>query len=146
VEKGAMLAAGVLMVIGGLLQFGGLSSFSGKGLSARLFSGAGKLIRSPAPVSKLGLGLLLGLLPCGLLWAALLKAAGTASALHGAASMTAFGLGTTGALGALGAFSSVIGARLGRYSNAFACAAVVLVGALLVWRGIAAQPLHLSCH
>jgi uncharacterized protein len=146
VEKGAMLAAGILMMVGGLLQFGKLLRITGRGFSERLFGGAGKLINSPSPLSKFGLGLLLGLLPCGLLWAAIVKAAGTASPLVGAASMAAFGLGTSGALGALGAFSSLIGVRLGRYSNAFAAASIVLVGALLVYRGLMAQPLHMRCH
>jgi hypothetical protein len=151
VEKGAMLVAGVLMVIGGLMMSGlipsgGLLRIGGTGLSARLFHGAGRLISSPHPASKLGLGLVLGLLPCGLLWAAMLKAAGTGSPLNGALTMAAFGLGTAGALGALGAFSSLIGARLGRFSNALAAASIIVVGALLVWRGLSANPLQMRCH
>lgn len=50
------------------------------------------------PVSSLltiyGLGLLWGLLPCGLVWAALLTAAVAASPVAGALTMVAFGLGT----------------------------------------------------
>lgn len=44
------------------------------------------------------LGLLLGLLPCGFLYAGLAAAAATGSALGGASAMAAFGLGTAPAL------------------------------------------------
>lgn len=46
------------------------------------------------------LGLLLGLLPCGFLYAALAAAAATGSALGGASAMAAFGAGTVPALAA----------------------------------------------
>src|SRR5512141_1325170 len=59
--------------------------------------------------SKLLLGLAMGFLPCGLLYAGLLKAASTGTALGGAASMAAFGVGTAGALLGIGLFSSVVG-------------------------------------
>ncbi len=48
------------------------------------------------------LGLLLGFLPCGMLYAALAAAAGSGSAPAGAAAMVAFGLGTAPGLAAVG--------------------------------------------
>jgi sulfite exporter TauE/SafE len=47
-------------------------------------------------------GLALGLLPCGLLYTALLAAAATASPIWGAAAMTAFGAGTIPMLATIG--------------------------------------------
>ena len=55
------------------------------------------------------LGLVLGLLPCGLLWSALVAAAGTGGALAGALAMLGFGFGTAPALlivGWLGVFAT----------------------------------------
>jgi sulfite exporter TauE/SafE len=57
---------------------------------------------------SLGLGVLSGLLPCGVLGLAFIQAAGTGSALLGTLSMVAFGLGTLPALAAV----SLLGGRL----------------------------------
>jgi len=106
---------------------------------------AGRLLCSPAPGQKLLLGLVLGLLPCGMVYAALLKAVNAGSAAAGAATMLAFGLGTAGALLAIGVFSSAITARLGRHANTIAAVSVALLGAYLLWRGINAAP-TMGCH
>jgi uncharacterized protein len=52
--------------------------------------------------ARFALGLVLGFLPCGLIYGALGAAAGTGSAVHGAAAMAAFSLGTMPALIAVG--------------------------------------------
>jgi sulfite exporter TauE/SafE len=56
----------------------------------------GQMMRAPrlSPLSPIGLGLLWGLLPCGLVLSALLVAVGEASPWLGASVMLAFGLGT----------------------------------------------------
>jgi sulfite exporter TauE/SafE len=59
------------------------------------------------------LGLALGFLPCGLLYAALVTAASIGNALWGAAAMLAFGLGTVPVLAAIG----IGGARLASHSR-----------------------------
>jgi uncharacterized protein len=76
-------------------------------------------------------------LPCGLVYAALLKAVDAGSALGGALTMLAFGLGTSLALGATGLASTAFGWRLGRWSNALAGASIMFAGALLIWMGVA---------
>jgi hypothetical protein len=63
---------------------------------------AGPLSASHTPVARYGLGILLGFLPCGLLYAALAAAAGTGSVVWGALSMSCFALGTVPALVAVG--------------------------------------------
>ena len=68
-------------------------------LVARL---AGPLSASRSAGARYGLGVVLGFLPCGLLYAALAAAAGTGSVLSGATAMACFALGTVPALVAVG--------------------------------------------
>ena len=68
-------------------------------LVARL---AGPLSASRSAGARYGLGVVLGFLPCGLLYAALAAAAGTGSVLSGAIAMACFALGTVPALVAVG--------------------------------------------
>ena len=53
-----------------------------------------KLLPVDRPLKALGFGLVWGWLPCGMVYAALAWALASGSALHGAALMIAFGLGT----------------------------------------------------
>jgi uncharacterized protein len=76
------------------------------------------LLDDPRGLRGYGLGLALGLLPCGFLYAAVAASAGAGSAVGGAAAMASFALGT--------AFSLVAVAILGR-------------AAVLRWRPFAAR-------
>lgn len=96
---------------------------------------AGALLSGRGARNRFFLGLLLGFLPCGLIYAALLKAMATGSATAGAFTMFAFGLGTAGALLVLGIFSSALRLRLNRWGSQLAAAGIALMGAFLVWRG-----------
>jgi uncharacterized protein len=148
IQQTAAIVSGCLMVIAGVVMSGALPS---RGLvrigASSLFSRTvGRLLTTSGPWSKLVLGLAMGFLPCGLLYAALLKAASTGSAASGAVSMAAFGAGTAGTLLTLGLFSSVAGLRLSRWSNALASAGVIALGVVLVWRGVMARMPEMSCH
>jgi len=147
-KQTAALVAGVLMIATGalLLPRRSLVQIEKLGVSRVFSRTVGQLLASPEPESKLALGLLLGFLPCGLLYAALLKAMGTGSAAAGAVSMIAFGAGTAIALLGIGVFSSAIGARLGRWSNTLAAASILFTGAFLLWRGLAPIAMGHSCH
>lgn len=97
------LAAGVIIILIGLqIAFdlrvlGWLERMGGK-----LWERVAPLARGLMPVTSLpralGLGLLWGLLPCGLVYSVLLVAATTAQPADGALVMIAFGLGTTPAM------------------------------------------------
>lgn len=63
---------------------------------------AAPLVASRHPASRYALGLVLGFLPCGLIYGALGAAAGMGSILHGALAMASFSLGTMPALVAVG--------------------------------------------
>jgi sulfite exporter TauE/SafE len=110
VQKGVMVFAGTLIVLMGFAMVGWLPIgriFSGQSSPDRWISkGFGKLLKLKSTIVYLPLGLLLGLLPCGPVYTALLGAARTgmeAPAIYqgvfaGMGLMTAFGLGTVPAL------------------------------------------------
>ncbi len=78
------------------------------------------------------LGLLLGFLPCGLLYAALVVAAASPSALLGASAMAAFGLGTVPALIGIGLAGHAAGRGRFRLTGR-AGGAILLFNAGLLW-------------
>lgn len=83
-------------------------------------------------------GGLLGLHPCGLLYAMLITAAATASPLQGGLTMLAFGVGTLPALLGVAAAGTVGGARLrGRLFTYLSSAIVGLGGIVFAMRGLA---------
>ena len=96
---------------------------------ASLWRAIAPLARGLLPVSSpwqaLGLGLLWGLLPCGLVYSVLLLSISTASTVHGALTMLAFGAGTVPAMLATG-----LGAA--RLSNLIAGRGVRVAAGLLV--------------
>ena len=63
-------------------------------------------------MTRYALGMVLGFLPCGLVYGALAAAAGTGSIADGAAAMAAFGLGTAPALLAVGWGGLIVRRRL----------------------------------
>jgi hypothetical protein len=137
----AAMVGGGLMVIAGLFMLGIIPTAALAGTNIfRLSSGflrwVGGLLTTPKVAKRFLLGLALGFLPCGLIYAALLRSLATGTALWGAAAMLAFGLGTAGALIALGLFSSAIRWRLNRWGNRLAAASVILMGIFLLWRGV----------
>jgi uncharacterized protein len=82
------------------------------------------------------LGLALGFLPCGLLYAALAAAASTASPLYGAVAMFCFGLGTVPALLAVGLFGAAAGHRFRRSLIALTPAVLLFNAGLLTVLGV----------
>lgn len=133
------LISGSLMILVGIVMLGVIPSRLAGSKLLRIPSfvlrRAGLLFSAPAAANRFLLGLTLGLLPCGLIYAALLKSMATGSPVSGAATMFAFGLGTAGALFALGVFSSAVRIRLNRWGSQLAAVGITLMGVLLVWRG-----------
>ncbi len=123
------LAAPVRLVSGLLIMLVGLQLAFGWRILAPLESAGAKIWQRIAPAAKglvpvrtmpqaLGLGLIWGWLPCGLVYSVLLIAATTADAAAGALVMIAFGLGTMPAMVATGVSASKLagfmsGKRLG---------------------------------
>ena len=133
------IAGGVIMVFGGAAMLGilplpsSLTLFHTQGPVLKLQS---LLLRKRTKGSALAMGLLTPLLPCGILYAMLAKAAATQSMVHGALTMGMFALGTVPALFALGAMSSVISARMRKRAEQLAAVTIMLMGAILILRGL----------
>ncbi len=131
------LGLGLLLVLSGLAVCG-VAWGRGPGLSrvaGRLAPAIGRLVQSGRLPALAALGALNGLLPCGLVYAMLARAAATGSAATGALTLAVFGAATVPALAATG----LLGARLRPARRlAFqrmAGALVVAMGLLTVARG-----------
>lgn len=134
------IVGGVLMLIAGLVMFGTFPAVQAFGggffrITSSFVRPLSSLIASTSAGSRFLLGLSLGFLPCGLIYAALLRALASGSALWGAATMAAFGAGTAGALLTVGLFSSALRGRVHRWGTQLAAVSVMAMGALLIVRG-----------
>ena len=98
-------------------------------MSGRVAPAAKGLVPVENPLQALGLGLIWGLLPCGLVYSVLLLAATTTESSSGALVMIAFGLGTMPAMVATGVSAS----RLAQFMSRRRVGA----GVLIILMGIA---------
>ena len=133
------VSAGIVMVAAGLAMLGLLripsriSLGGGVGAVRRLHA---RLLRGGSPSRTLALGLLTPLLPCGMLYGMLAKAAAAPTVGGGALTMAVFALGMTPSLGALGGFSSLCSARLRKGAERLAAVSILLMGIVLLLRGL----------
>lgn len=145
VAHAAAITAGSIMIVAGLLMV--LSRRNGLiqiGSPSILTRWTGRLLQSPVPGAKLGMGLLLGFLPCGLIYAAVLKAMTSGSPLAGAGEMLLFGLGTAGPLLFLGLFSGLLGRWFAGAGPRLAAVWIMAMGVVVLWRGM--LPVTMACH
>jgi hypothetical protein len=82
------------------------------------------------------LGVALGFLPCGILYAALAAAGATASPMYGALAMFCFGLGTVPTLVTIGLFGAAAGHRFRRGLTAMTPAVLLFNAGLLTLLGV----------
>jgi sulfite exporter TauE/SafE len=107
------LSGALLAIAACLMVLQALGSTRGGGtLPHFLATLAGSLSNGRHAATRYALGVVLGFLPCGLLYGALAAAAGTASAAAGAVAMAAFALGTAPALLAVGWGGLILRRRL----------------------------------
>lgn len=97
--SGLLLIAGAALM---LAQAFGLALGAAAPQAVMVQRLAAPLTSSRHPAARYALGVVLGFLPCGLIYGALGAAAGTGSILQGALGMAAFSLGTMPALVAVG--------------------------------------------
>ena len=134
VQRVAAVAAGAVMIVWGvfaLLQIGGVRVFkhgSSSRLSGWLRRGISMVGDRPPIVRATVVGLLSGVLPCGWLWAFVVTAAGTGSALGGVAVMAAFWAGTVPVLLALGLGAQILSVPLRRHIPAVTAVILVALG------------------
>ena len=149
IQQGAMIATGVLIMAMGLsmgewipvVRSSGREGPANRGIFAKGFR---RLSAAKSAYAYFPIGLLLGLLPCGPVYTALLAAAGTGidapSALHGffsgAGLMVAFGLGTVPALFLVARLAGLGWFTSRRLIYRIGSVLMILVGVFYVIRGI----------
>jgi sulfite exporter TauE/SafE len=129
---------GVLMVVAGLAMlrlFPLISSFSLSKVGAIFLKLHTIFLKRRTIGSKLSLGLLTPLLPCGILYAMFVKAASTGSFIKGGLTMALFGVGIAPSLILMGSFSSLISARFRKKAEMIAAITIILMGIILILRG-----------
>lgn len=94
------------------------------------------LLRERTSLSALLLGLLNGLLPCGLVYGFLAKAAAAGSALAGAVTMAVFGAATVPALGLLMITGQMLSGSWRLHLDRASGAVVLVLGLITLWRGM----------
>jgi hypothetical protein len=147
-QKGVLIFAGALVLLmglamGGLIPFGRLfgNAEAGSSVLSKWFH---RLSAADSSIVFLPLGLLLGLLPCGPVYTALIAAAragmGAGSALDGFVSgmglMAAFGIGTVPALLLVGKLAGFGWLKSRRLIYKISSALMVLVGGYFIIQGI----------
>lgn len=137
-QQAVAVLAGAMMIVMGLGAAGVLpwARRLEQGVSSRLFSGAGGLLRSGGLLRTFLLGLLLGLLPCGLSWTAFVGSAATGGPAQGAAFALAFALGTVPALLLVGGAAALLSVKLRGALFRVGGVAVALLGLLFLLRGL----------
>ena len=138
----AVIAAGVLLL--GVLPAARLEAFlTGCGI-ARLRGRPwfASLTASPGPLPRLLLGAIMGLLPCGLVYAMLALVASLPPA-HAAAGMLVFGLGTIPSLTAVLLFGRSISGWVRRHGTRLVAATLIVAGAVMMWRALSSPADHI---
>jgi sulfite exporter TauE/SafE len=111
------------------------ASHAGRAISV-LKSGLARMMGSNAMPNLFLIGLLNGLLPCGLVYAAIGGAIATGTSIDGAAFMVAFGLGTIPLMFSVSMLTSVISLRLRNRIRRMVPYFILLLGVLFILRGL----------
>jgi sulfite exporter TauE/SafE len=144
--RGLAVAAGLALLVQACIAAGAVPGGIGTAASSRLVAvlsrAAGRLRRhglARPPV----MGALNGLLPCGLVYAAVIAASGTGGVPAALSLMLGFGLGTLPALLGVGVVSGVTAARVVPGVRRVAVPAVLAVaGVVLIARGLGPASQH----
>jgi len=149
IQQGAMIATGVLIMVMGLamgewLPFGRLSGRAGPANKGIIAKGFRRLSAVKSAYAYFPIGLLLGLMPCGPVYTALLAAAGTGidapnafyGFFSGAGLMVAFGLGTLPALFLVARLAGLGWLTSRRLIYRIGSVLMILLGGFYVIRGI----------
>jgi sulfite exporter TauE/SafE len=132
------IVGGGIMIVAGFAMLGLIpipSSISLFGSSKIISQQHGQLLRKRTITSKLALGFLTPLLPCGILYAMLAKAASAGNALNGALTMGIFAIGMAPSLMLLGSVSSFFTARMRKGAEQLAAVMIIVMGLVLIARG-----------
>lgn len=135
VQRAASVVAGAVLVLWALVALSDL--VPGLGTGGRLFGRVAGALEGRVPGHPFAVGLFLGLLPCGLLYSAVIAAVARGGPLQGALALALFGLGTAPALLGVSLADELLARRralLNRLSQLF----LLAMGAWFLWTGLRA--------
>lgn len=136
-QRWVSLAAGVLVLLSLLVKSRFASGSFLERYVGRIKLAVSRLLRVRTLPSLFALGLINGILPCGLVYVALAAAVASNGLVQGALYMAVFGLGTTPMMLAVGFVGPKLAMNLRWRLQRLAPLAAVMVGVLLVLRGLA---------
>lgn len=137
---GAIVLSG--LVIAGIVPAPGIDRVLG-GCGAGKLRGRtwfATLVQTPGAIARLLLGALMGLLPCGLVYAALVLAATLPTPGHAALGMVVFGLGTVPSLSAVLLVGRTAPAWLRKHGTRVVGVTLILVGCFMLARTWVVRP------
>jgi sulfite exporter TauE/SafE len=137
-QQWASIAIGIIMILSVLFPviFRGKINILLNSYAGRLTGGFRKLFSRESLGALFIVGLLNGLLPCGLVYLAVAGAINTNEVLLGIAFMMLFGLGTTPILLGISLMGSMISLRWKRKVSKVIPAFIILLGLLFILRGM----------
>ena len=104
--------------------------------SARLLTGFRNMFRTGTSSSLLGIGLLNGILPCGLVYVAVAGAINTGGVISAMTYMALFGIGTIPVMLAVSMAGTMISLKIRVFVNKLSPFVIVLLGVLFILRGL----------
>ena len=133
VQRAASIVAGGALVLWALVALSDL--VPGLDTGGRLFGRVAGALKGRVPGHPFATGLFLGLLPCGLLYSAVLAAVARGGALDGALALALFGLGTAPALLGLSLADELL-ARRRAFVNRLSQLFLLAMGGWFLWTGL----------
>ncbi len=136
-QGGLIIFAGIVMVLMGVQMTGLLpkaqrDTFWGVGKFTNMVQ---SMLNRVNPNNVFGLGVVLGFLPCGVLYVAFAKAAATQTIWGGGLTMLAFGLGTFPAMILTGVTAHLISSRMRKTLYRIAAIMVIVLGLFTMYKG-----------
>ena len=152
-QQSAGIVLGVITVLTGVVLLGVVPGVNldriASGCAFRRFKGAGwfqSLLRSRGAAPRLLLGAIMGLLPCGLVYAMLIVVAALPTPWHSALGMLVFGVGTVPALSAVLAASRMLPVKWRAHGTRLAALLVVVAGVWMTARSWMTRGETCPCH
>jgi len=106
------------------------------GFASKLIGKFRKLFSISSYPSLLVIGLLNGLLPCGLVYVAIAGAINTNDIVHGAIYMSIFGVGTIPIMASIPIVGSLIGTNIRKRFKGVVSAFIIILGIIFILRGL----------
>jgi hypothetical protein len=133
-QRAASVVAGSVLVVWALVALSDLVPRRGTG--GALFTRVAGVLKGRVPGHPFATGLFLGLLPCGLLYSALIAAAARGGPAEGATALALFGLGTAPALLGVSVADELL-ARNRAFVNRISQVFLLVMGIWFLWIGLA---------